>query len=297
MSIWSIAIFYYFQLVDRIDRPNAVRDYRRSHLASGVSRIYASSGDYLRENITHGYAVTVHSAQGVTAEANHAVLGENTRHPHHQRTDGLRPHRPSADFACATRQHRRAVTNTGLIPASSGAVSGARDHHEMNEQNVRDVKELTGRGVAAIASPRPDEQPPMTDIGHCDLLEAWQALTRAHTSVDAGSTGRALLASWAESQRRYQSTDHLRDVLSRVDELAAHTTDPDAVRLGSRRGAAGRVVPRRRLSRRPQRAAGRTGRVPHARGAPPLGTTRPGPTSPPNCASTSRANRVDPPYP
>jgi len=34
--------------------------------------------DYLREHITHGYAVTVHSAQGVTADTTHAVLGENT---------------------------------------------------------------------------------------------------------------------------------------------------------------------------------------------------------------------------
>jgi conjugative relaxase-like TrwC/TraI family protein len=35
-------------------------------------------GDYLREHVTHGYAVTVHSAQGVTAETTHAVLGEHT---------------------------------------------------------------------------------------------------------------------------------------------------------------------------------------------------------------------------
>jgi hypothetical protein len=34
--------------------------------------------DYVREHITHGYATTVHSAQGVTADATHAVLGENT---------------------------------------------------------------------------------------------------------------------------------------------------------------------------------------------------------------------------
>ena len=32
--------------------------------------------DYVREHITHGYAVTVHSAQGVTADTTHAVLGE-----------------------------------------------------------------------------------------------------------------------------------------------------------------------------------------------------------------------------
>jgi hypothetical protein len=38
----------------------------------------AFTGDYLSEHITHGYAVTVHSAQGVTANTTHAVLGENT---------------------------------------------------------------------------------------------------------------------------------------------------------------------------------------------------------------------------
>ena len=33
-------------------------------------------GDYVREHITHGYAVTVHTAQGVTADTTHAVLSE-----------------------------------------------------------------------------------------------------------------------------------------------------------------------------------------------------------------------------
>jgi ATP-dependent exoDNAse (exonuclease V) alpha subunit len=34
--------------------------------------------EYLREHITHGYAITIHSAQSVTADTAHAVLGENT---------------------------------------------------------------------------------------------------------------------------------------------------------------------------------------------------------------------------
>lgn len=34
-------------------------------------------GDYLRDHVSLGYAVTVHSAQGVTADTSHAVLGEN----------------------------------------------------------------------------------------------------------------------------------------------------------------------------------------------------------------------------
>ena len=33
-------------------------------------------GDYLHQHVTHGYAVTVHSAQGVTAETTHAVLAD-----------------------------------------------------------------------------------------------------------------------------------------------------------------------------------------------------------------------------
>ena len=36
------------------------------------------TGDYLTDQITYGYAVTVHSAQGVTADTTHAVLGETT---------------------------------------------------------------------------------------------------------------------------------------------------------------------------------------------------------------------------
>lgn len=37
----------------------------------------AFTGDYLQQHITHGYAVTVHSAQGVTVDTTHAVLSEN----------------------------------------------------------------------------------------------------------------------------------------------------------------------------------------------------------------------------
>jgi hypothetical protein len=33
-------------------------------------------GDYVREHVTYGYAVTVHAAQGVTADTSQPVLGE-----------------------------------------------------------------------------------------------------------------------------------------------------------------------------------------------------------------------------
>lgn len=45
-------------------------------LDDGAGAVF--SGDYLREHINLGYAVTVHSAQGATADTSHAVLGEDT---------------------------------------------------------------------------------------------------------------------------------------------------------------------------------------------------------------------------
>ncbi|CAM5442214.1 HD domain-containing protein [Streptomyces abikoensis] len=42
-----------------------------------------------------------------------------------------------------------------------------------------------------------------------------------------------LLRRWSEPQRRYHTVDHLVAVLDRVDELAAHAGDADAVRLAA----------------------------------------------------------------
>ena len=44
-------------------------------LSDGARAIF--DGDYVRAHITHGYAVTLHAAQAVTADTSHAVLGEN----------------------------------------------------------------------------------------------------------------------------------------------------------------------------------------------------------------------------
>ncbi|WP_237573617.1 MobF family relaxase [Mycolicibacterium lacusdiani] len=43
-------------------------------LGDGARAVFA--GDYLREHVTHGFAVTAHSAQGVTAETTHAVIAD-----------------------------------------------------------------------------------------------------------------------------------------------------------------------------------------------------------------------------
>ncbi|SBS77711.1 ATP-dependent exodnase (Exonuclease V) [uncultured Mycobacterium sp.] len=45
-------------------------------LTDGARTVF--TGEYLREHVTHGYAVTVHSAQGATADTTHAVLRDTT---------------------------------------------------------------------------------------------------------------------------------------------------------------------------------------------------------------------------
>jgi predicted metal-dependent HD superfamily phosphohydrolase len=67
------------------------------------------------------------------------------------------------------------------------------------------------------------------------LPTRWSELLRRAQTQDADPAPYAadLLARWAEPQRRYHTTDHLAAVLDRIDELAAHAADPDAVRLAA----------------------------------------------------------------
>ncbi|TGD89291.1 metal-dependent phosphohydrolase [Mycolicibacterium sp. CH28] len=67
-----------------------------------------------------------------------------------------------------------------------------------------------------------------------DLVEAWAALLARHTdSPEVADVGRDLVASWNEPHRRYHSVEHLRDILSHVEELATFADDEDAVRLAA----------------------------------------------------------------
>ncbi len=67
-----------------------------------------------------------------------------------------------------------------------------------------------------------------------DLVQAWRALLQRHCdSPRAEAVGRAMLARWSEPHRRYHDVAHLRDVLGRIDELADHADDADAVRLAA----------------------------------------------------------------
>ncbi|MFF1872001.1 hypothetical protein [Kitasatospora herbaricolor] len=66
------------------------------------------------------------------------------------------------------------------------------------------------------------------------LTDRWSALLRrCGASVDPEPYGRDLLGRWAEPQRRYHTTEHLRAVLDHIDALAGHADDPDTVRLAA----------------------------------------------------------------
>jgi predicted metal-dependent HD superfamily phosphohydrolase len=69
------------------------------------------------------------------------------------------------------------------------------------------------------------------------LAARWrELLVRARggaTEPDPEAYGRDLLVRWEERQRHYHTVRHLLAVLDRVDELAAHAADPDAVRLAA----------------------------------------------------------------
>ncbi len=66
-----------------------------------------------------------------------------------------------------------------------------------------------------------------------DLLGRWRAL---HPQADASTTdawARDLLALWRQPHRRYHDVLHLTEVLDRIDLLAHHARDADAVRLAA----------------------------------------------------------------
>ena len=65
-----------------------------------------------------------------------------------------------------------------------------------------------------------------------DLVNTWQTLLAKYTSsVHATNVGRALVFDWSRPDRYHHNVAHLRAVLTHVDELAHHATDPDLVRL------------------------------------------------------------------
>jgi predicted metal-dependent HD superfamily phosphohydrolase len=53
------------------------------------------------------------------------------------------------------------------------------------------------------------------------------------TATDPYTYADELLARWAEPQRRYHTTDHLRTVLDHIDTLSSYADNPDLVRLAA----------------------------------------------------------------
>jgi predicted metal-dependent HD superfamily phosphohydrolase len=67
-----------------------------------------------------------------------------------------------------------------------------------------------------------------------DLLQAWRdALPRSAPAALAAAIGEDLLARWSLPQRHYHTVDHLRAVLTVVDQHAADAEDATAVRLAA----------------------------------------------------------------
>jgi hypothetical protein len=167
-------------------------------------------GDYLREHITHGYAVTVHSAQGVTADTTHAVLSEAAtralfyvaisrgrdadtaylyerpveREYDHQQSDGLQ----SAERGTsrdASRLARAIIANDSVRPVTAHAVAAQADGVALSDR----VQGLLSRRGGAVRRRRA-------------IHTEWQAESRAF--VDAVVQARARHA----NRTREHGLDH-----------------------------------------------------------------------------------------
>ena len=139
----------------------------------------AFTGDYLRDHITYGYAVTVHSAQGATADTAHAVLSENTsrevfyvamsrgrqsnsaylteqvrgKHAvravdgHHRST---RPH--------ASHTARKVIANAGRArtahDVAQGEAANLAGHHNISERRIQRQHRTEARRAAYLYSLR-----------------------------------------------------------------------------------------------------------------------------------------------
>ena len=100
------------------------------------------AGDYLTEQVTHGYAITVHSAQGVTAETTHAVLGESASRNllYVAMTRGRAAnHAYLYQRAAGEADHQHAAPETGVHVA----------HRGTSVQAARLVREVIGRDEPA----------------------------------------------------------------------------------------------------------------------------------------------------
>lgn len=124
---------------------------------------------------------------------------------------------PSTDL------HRRWASTIDRARVAYGSSRATGEGHESPDQALPGTPEGP-----------PDGPPGGSPDGPPDRHPAEAALPPDQAPPpDPGPYARNLLDRWAEPQRRYHTTDHLIAVLDRVDELAAHAAEPEAVRLAA----------------------------------------------------------------
>ncbi|MGP3977566.1 HD domain-containing protein [Streptomyces sp. 8N114] len=86
-----------------------------------------------------------------------------------------------------------------------------------------------------------------SDGVHRALLQRWNALLvsarEGAEGPDPAPYGEELLGRWAEPHRRYHTTTHLRAVLDRVDELAAHLSPASSLTPAGQEPTTASTVP------------------------------------------------------
>jgi hypothetical protein len=113
------------------------------------------SGDYLHQHIHHGYAVTVHSAQGVTAATTHAVLGEKCSRAllYVAMTRGRESNRAYLyERIAGEGEHEHAELAEGVHVARRGGsrqaaqlMRGIIANHDQQARTAHDIAEATDR--------------------------------------------------------------------------------------------------------------------------------------------------------
>jgi hypothetical protein len=141
----------------------------------------AFSGDYLREHITHGYAVTVHSAQGVTADTTHAVLGETTNRAllYVAMTRGRESNQAYLyERIAGEGEHEHAQPTPGVYVARRGSGRDAAHLVRAILAN-RDEQARTAHHIAA-ETPDPDQLPERVQWALDRRVNAVRARQRTH---------------------------------------------------------------------------------------------------------------------
>jgi conjugative relaxase-like TrwC/TraI family protein len=158
------------------------------------------SGDYLREHITHGYAVTVHSAQGVTAQSTHAVLAETT----------------SRNLLYVAMTRGRDTNHVYLHDRQAG--EGDHEHHETPGTHTlrRGTSQDAAQLVRGILANRDDQARTAHDIA--ERAERDQLPDRVQDFIDRRD--RAVRARRSTHLTRYQS--HPKHDLEHRRELSQH---------------------------------------------------------------------------